>query len=165
MGKVICPKCEKDDQIQKVSSIYSGGISTSNYESAYSSGTAVSQTALSRRLSPPAKPKSRKDAWREMASPSGFVAFIVLAAMVGCVASVAISPFDNFGAFVWVSIAGSLILIALAVYAIGKPESEILNWERKIEKFYGLYYCHRDDCVFDPQSGKYSSPQGMDRLL
>ena len=71
---IICPQCNKDDMIQKVKAVYSGGVSSGQY-----SGTSVgigistkdgtptvvsgntniagtSQTLLSRRLSPPPQP-------------------------------------------------------------------------------------------------------------
>ena len=81
MGKkVVCPKCEKDDQIQKVISIFTGGVSTSVHElhgALYNSATSTSQTALSKRLSPPAKPKSRSDYIKEILAPSGCISMVV----------------------------------------------------------------------------------------
>lgn len=53
-GKIVCPKCEKDDQIQKVTSIRTGGVSTTNYGNIYGGReTATSATHLASRLSPP----------------------------------------------------------------------------------------------------------------
>ena len=68
MAKIVCPECGKDDMIQKVSAIYSGGVSTTNYQQPVAvqtdSGmiygnvdkTAVSKTDLAKRLAPPAAP-------------------------------------------------------------------------------------------------------------
>ena len=70
MSTIICPECGKDDMIQKVSAIYSGGVSTTSYQQPvviptkdgtfYGNvdKTAVNSTALARRLAPPPKPQA-----------------------------------------------------------------------------------------------------------
>lgn len=174
MEKIVCPKCEKDDQIQKVTSIYTGGVSTSFHElhgAFYNSATSTSQTALSIRLSPPAKPKSRSDALNELAHTSllikMIVGFINLAFFIGWgIYELIPSIAENFKSLAFISIAVSFVVIVLLAVVSFPPAKADSNWKRMMAtKYNELYYCYRDDCVFDPRTNKYTSPEGMNRLL
>ena len=159
MGKVICPKCEKDDQIQKVTSIVTNGVATTNYQvsNAYGSGsgTSVSQTHLSSRLSLPAKPVYKPNLMIN-------VALFIGALLVGALIDV-LSQSNIF------SCLSLLIGMGLVVWFSVNPSNEhktlLSGWERKFANWSELYYCYRDDCVFDPKTNKYTSPEGMSRLL
>ena len=72
---LVCPQCGKDDMVQKVSSIFSSGIASSQYSGptgglgvpvgsgkpfivgGYTKLKGTSQTELSRKLAPPQRPK------------------------------------------------------------------------------------------------------------
>ena len=173
MGKIVCPKCEKDDQIQKVTSIFTGGISTSNYEvrgAMYNSGSSVSQTTLSKRLSPPPKPKSSSDALKDWMSFSGCVLFVIFAFVIGVVLAVIIPSLlqdPQFLLLIMLSMAGAFGAELWIFTASTKNSAKsVSDWEKMIAQNYNeLYYCHRDDCVFDPRNQKYASPEGISKLL
>lgn len=168
MGRVVCPKCEKDDQIQKVTSIFTGGVSTSVHtlHNGLYSGTSSSQTALSKRLSPPAKPKSHSEGLSEMWSLTGCFAYFLWAFFIGIGAAIIIPAPADFGVIVSIGFIGSFISILLLIFATTKSGKDVSDWETMITtKYYELYYCYRDDCVFDPRTNKYISPEGMRRLL
>ena len=38
-------------------------------------------------------------------------------------------------------------------------------WKQRMEIWNRVYYCLRDDVVFDPDSGKWSSPDDLAALL
>jgi hypothetical protein len=166
MGKIVCPKCEKDDQMQKVTSIRTGGVSTTNYGNVYGGReTAVSVTSLASRLSPPINSVQRYS----------FVA-IWFYASVGITIStfVILNTFLHYGdisfsgcmniAIIEVIISGILALVINTTSAKKFRDGES-DAQRKMEKYLQLYYCFRDDCVFDPNTNKHTSPEGMDRLL
>jgi len=46
-----------------------------------------------------------------------------------------------------------------------KYEKDFSQWKIKIEKYQNLYYCARDDCVFDPNTRLYSPAVEMSQLL
>jgi len=46
-----------------------------------------------------------------------------------------------------------------------KYEKDFSQWKIKIEKYQNLYYCARDDCVFDPNTRLYSPAAEMSQLL
>lgn len=156
MGKVICPKCEKDDQIQKVSSLVTSGISTTNYKNQFGSiETAASQTRLSSRLSPPAKPIYKPNVIVN-------VALFIGVSLVGSLVDY-LSQSNVFGCL------SLLVGLGLVIWVSVNPSSDhktlLLEWERKIANWNELYYCYRDDCVFNPQSDKSTSPESISRLL
>ena len=162
MGKVVCPVCEKDDQIQKVMSIITNGSSTTQLDYR----TATSTTHLASRLSPPQKPKS--SLWG--ANPSGcsiWFAFLGYGVIIGYVFQL-ISGVDFFTSATpfttgfFVGIAG---VILFTYYDSQKTKKKIPDWEIQVARWSSLYYCYRDDCVFDPNTNKHTSPEGMNRLL
>lgn len=162
MGKVVCPKCEKDDQIQKVVSIVTNGVATTDYY-AMGNQTAVSQTQLSKRLSPPKAPPVLTN------GTFSFILNVVLISGIGsaCITIASNQLFsDNFlftflAVFILIAIISSIWLSQASNKAADKHterEHQLSNWRE-------FYYCHRDDCVFDPRTNKYTSPEGMDSLL
>jgi len=66
----------------------------------------------------------------------------------------------------------SLVILFLAIYvalfypALKKENDEkVLDWEVKISKWQQLYYCARNDCVFDPKVGKVLPADRIENLL
>lgn len=170
MRKVVCPKCEKDDQIQKISSLVTGGISTTNYKNSFGGiETAASQTRLSSRLSPPAKPKlGFVFAFAiSMLLIQLFPVLCLLAAVAGG-SNVTIGETDSNSYPAIVNIAGvalDIFMIYLAVNEYRKFQNATQNWKNQIARWGELYYCYRDDCVFNTESGKSTSPESISRLL
>jgi hypothetical protein len=163
MGKTVCPKCEKDDQVQKVTSIVTSGSATAYHKVdgfAGGSGTSVSQTQLAKRLAPPSKPISN--------GINGVPPVMAMLILVGGGLLIAFVLFslpanDNLG---YVGIA---LFLGIVIWISSKPDnklkSQLLVWEQKLSNWKELYYCHRDDCVFDPNTNKTASPENLERLL
>ena len=173
MGNIVCPECEKDDQIQKVTSIVTNGVSTTNYrvENAYGSGsgTAVSQTHLSNRLSPPAKPKLGVVfiVSVSLALPGLLQVLCLLAALLGGSNVTVTNNNDSLSTILGiVGFAVEVFLIYLAINEYQKFKRATQVWENQIATNWSrLYYCYRDDCVFDPRTNKHTTPEGISRLL
>jgi hypothetical protein len=152
MGKVVCPKCEKDDQIQKVTSIVTGGISTTTY----GGNTAVSMTNLASRLSPPKNSKlvNGFGMW--------FITWIIALALCGFILSLFIEPITAW-------IIGGIVSGVFVWWGHGDEVKKHDEFEKELQskmKNYGeLYYCYRDDCVFDPNTNKTAPPENLEHLL
>ena len=160
MGKVFCPKCEKDDQIQKVTSIVTSGNSTMQLDYR----TATSTTQLAQRLSPR---KAPPDVNTRNIFSLNFILIVLSVAGIGSLClTLAIFGLDFNLTVFWIV----FIVIAIAAsinfsQSTKKGEKERIIWKRELSNWTELYYCHRDDCVFDPRTNKHSSPEGMSRLL
>lgn len=168
MGNTLCPKCNKDDQIQKVSSIYSGGTAIADYDTYAGRRTAVSTTNLAKKLSPPPKPKLADEGWSSCSGLAVFaIAGVILGFIVRAISSV-ISPATKESAFPF--IIGFLIGffgLILLIKSYSAKQSKKLEpiYKNAVTKWNELYYCYRDDCVFDPSTNESTSSEEMDRLL
>ncbi len=180
MPTIACPQCGKDDMIQKVSAIYSAGIASGSY-SGPSAGVAIgsgkpalvggyatvhgtNQTALSSKLSPPSKPTRRLP-------PEALIAILLI--VIACPVITYREEALRFP--VQSSIIGvtGILLLALII-PVGyrqekrlfqQTEEKIRQWEQAITQWDQLYYCARNDCVFDPATGKAVSPERLSELL
>lgn len=174
---VICPVCHKDDMLRKVTSIASSGTASSVAQgqslgfagddvallSTRTSGR--SQTQLSAQLSPPSKPEY---------ITTGRL-FWLVPLMLGPMFLFFIISIDNLeaGGGNLLCYAPSIIItgIGLVWYRIFRREKkqfedeEIPLWEQSISKWKKLYYCGRDDIVFDPSTGRYADSANMNRLI
>ena len=162
---VVCPKCRKDDMIQKVSSIYSSGIA---------SGTTygISQTALSRQLAPPDKPSVP-------GSTSAILASIALVwVALSCGGCALLGAVEGGGL---TGDAPGFLLIALLAGGVGvamltstnsntrrntaKVAAEMPRWEKAMHRWNDLYYCARDDGVFNSTENEFVSIQYLREYL
>ncbi len=157
-----CFKCNYSDQIQKVSAIYSAGISSGSYygsstplgesKPSFTTVSGSSQSLLSRRLAPPNKP-----------SPS-FMLIVLDVVLAGFAIFCIILP--------------CLFLLVLIYVLSYKPKvdqskkedkerlaKEIPLWETAMERWNRLYYCMRDDVVFDPDTEASFRPEEMMNYL
>lgn len=180
-----CPKCGQVDMVQKVSTIYFGGITTTSL-SGPSVGGAVSigegqasvggglttlkggsQSLLSNRLAPPPQPSAE----------GTHVTLICAAIAFLCIGSLLfIRGFVNSDEESFGIITGGLALfsIGIAICGIsynavkeGKREAKlrISQWEKAMTRWNELYFCARDDGVFDPNERKFiSTSQMMDYI-
>jgi hypothetical protein len=165
MAKVVkCPVCGQSDQVEKASTIYLIGIGLDqahSNEQASNPGPkskpTSSQRALSRRLAPPA---SGKQVTTRPIHPDMVAAALSL-----------IAPFFLYGIL---TSQRSMLLPALAILVIfygfyfWKRKTMIARFEvlqasrqaadqrikRGIERWMKLYYCARDDGVFEPGSNE-----------
>jgi hypothetical protein len=143
-----CPKCRQIDMVQKVSTLYDGGISKAQYQAR----EAVIQTAISKKLAPPSKPTPpSNDDWRL----AFFVGAIGLFALFVITPAIVNPNERSQGLMVSLGIVGfAVLLVILAVTTTGKAkrqfESDISKWYRAMKIWNELYYCARDDVVFIP---------------
>lgn len=215
---VVCPKCDKDDQVRKVSSIITEGSTSIGYSDVLGTlagtGRAFSQTALAQRLMPPPKPEKKRyplilailtfaaAIWllpigqiMMLLTPlkitikkrlvrffiyliAGLFLFFVLigilflvnitendvAKIVLAVLLVVIGILDAI--LVNVGFFGMLIIYYRGLQEFDETyEQRLHTWENKMRVYQNLYYCARDDCVFDPSSKMFAPPERLLDLL
>ena len=176
--EIICPIGDKDDAIQKVSSIVSSGTATGSFSGpsgsavhidgkwGYSGGYTTLHggtiTNLAKKLSPPEKPKLEGLGclWIPIIYPgvilAGAMPFMVLTAIIKLIFNIdPDSPISlvftiPFGLF----IALSFIKHFSSLDRKRKDESKIKiqKWEDSFKKWDELYYCFKHDAVFDPST-------------
>jgi hypothetical protein len=165
-----CPKCKQIDKVQKVSVLYSGGISTVEYDTwrppPPKSGLpplrmteqAVSQTMLSQRLTPPAKPTAKFPHWI-------WVLLGVVGAPIVCCSTVE-TP-EEGGLYYFLIIGGVILAGMFAVYFARQQRvaEQMPRWEKAVSRWHQLYYCGRCDGVFAPGETPLLSAERMGAFL
>lgn len=172
MSDNVCPVCGKDDQIQKVMSIVSNGIATSQFQiDGYGgrTGSSAAMTNLAARLRAPNPPKQ---------SMTSLVFFFL--AMLGLVPAACLtSPLITEGianlrsgqvtfTFIVIVIEVIFIILGFVIYGREKAKHKAAEqaWAQHMAMTYAyLYYCFRDDRVFDPRNGRNVSPERLIELL
>lgn len=176
-SSVICPVCHKDDMLRKVASIAASGTASTVAQgqslgfagddlaviSTRTSGK--SQTQLSIQLSPPSKPEY---------VTTGRL-FWLLPLMLGPLSLFFTLSIDSLeaGGGNLLCYAPSIIItgIGLVSYRSFRREKKLFEdeeiplWEQSISKWKKLYYCGRDDIVFDPSTGRYVDSENMNWLI
>jgi hypothetical protein len=178
-----CPKCNRIDNVQKVTAIVQGGTHQINGQvpvshtyqdsegwhtnTSYESYNATQRTTLAHKLMPPPKPQKRINR---------FVGFLLMAGMffgimgvcsftaiVSSESEVSRKSSGNMSSSLGV---GLLPVSIIAFYGLvriylrtEKPLKEKLavdlaKWEYSLRKWQELYYCSRDDCLFFPEERK-----------
>jgi hypothetical protein len=174
-----CPVCGKDDASQKVSALFSGGVQSVGLETFSQSARGVTISRQAMRMAPPAKPKE----------PSGLhwllwiVGLILGVVFLGGVLAIAGMSLTSggdagiLGGFLYgsacgyplgfvLTIAGLVVLHgALIKGSRARFSREMPPWQAKMERWERLYYCSRDDVVFDPTDGKSVMPEDLQSLL
>lgn len=206
MSRVVCPVCEHDDQIQKVSAVVSGGVSNVttggpvggigyggghwSTVSGYSMQSGMAITVLAKRLMPPIKPSGRSSCWMW-----GCAIYLGLVAVMGfCggilelfsadepqsarVASTQEEEADPLAILFTTVIVGGIA--GYLFYRIAakrqRAQDQLPDWEQAVMRWNRVYYCFRDDLVFDPATGEacrlddfyaflYSVPKAKRQLL
>lgn len=194
--KVLCPVCEQQDRIQKVSAIHDAGLSTGSYTgvtvgvAATGSGgiglatgqtnlAGAYQTALSKRLAPPQRPVCKQFhpfvlVLAILAIPAGLVVGLFALGLASM--SSGPGPTPSNAAEVAADVLADLVcsagpflvaalLLGLGILTLvwapfynrrtrGTYDAELLRWQGAMQVWDRLYYCSRDDIVFDPDNGK-----------
>lgn len=167
-----CPICHKDDKVAKVTAIVqrdtnrlngSVPVSSTHLDSDgklrsstdWSNFSAIQISDLAQQLSPPDKPThgclSIWNAW----GFKPFAVFLVLVSLLFCVGSVGGNETDRSG----IGISAFFLAIAVGFWFLGvwwkkrgdaslKPQMD--KWNHAMGRWFTLYYCSRDDCVFIP---------------
>ena len=183
---IICLQCQKDDAIQKVSAVVSGGHASGSFSgvsggtvkidgkwsntSSYTTLGGISATDLARTLAPPREPS--KQGGLDLHSLLLVPISCTCSALVCAIPATFLMKFDSvFSAIGYVSslIFGFLFLCFCSwlFWSLMKKyrkenesryTTEKLLWDNAIVKWNRLYYCHRDGIVFDPESSKTCQP-------
>ena len=181
MAKIIvCPECGKDDMVHKVSAIYdSGFVTVQNNSPLVPYGvvdrTLTNITPLAQKLAPPPKP-----------TLSGFatispVVILIIALVIGLVLFCVLFPSVAWGSggsggsgaeYIFECLIFILMMaiigIPWGIYVAKKQKElqpQIAMWEKAISKWQQLYYCSRNDCVFNPDTGKSVPPNRISALI
>jgi hypothetical protein len=164
----ICPCCGQSDLTQKVSLIYFESLAGKSIRGLKESARpAVSARAISRRLAPPSV--GSPSVWGSLSSVHpDLVAIVFAVAGLFLLYQIGI-------AFTAARLPGAVILfVALAIYLairrhlIGRyrtiraaQDQTHQAIQEAIQRWSRLYYCARDDAVFDPSSGSCIPPEQM----
>ncbi len=150
--KPLCPVCHRGDQVKTLRAAYESGIA---------------------RFAPPSMPERQVSMMRNMSIGMAIVGissfFIII--LVGS---------GSFGqGFSWIelvlvavillAIIAALVLSFLAFQNVVQNDLETQKyypaWDRAMATWGRLYYCSRDDAVFDPQTGKKVSQEELASLM
>ncbi len=157
-----CPKCNKDDRIQKASSVYSSGVGTGTFAGpattmnytdgkvgvggGYVSGTNYSISETAKKCSPPDKPQKPSTPLKVWFGLLLGVSTICLMSIPSGLGVLGIPP---------------LILVAyLIIKGLSDKEKKDKaypelqkQYEEELMEWNQLYYCIRDDILFNPETG------------
>jgi hypothetical protein len=182
---ILCPVCGKDDATQKLSAIVSSGQASGTFSGpsagvirvggkwgatgTYTTLSGSTATELARKLSPPPEPRkpSGLGCWLYV----GLFGSAVGALSVGSVLVVNLSdesaPYMLFALLFYLSILVITVVMhntkksrQIATYTLEKPA-----WDAAMKRYKSLYYCFRDDVVFDPQTGETCAPESLNKFL
>ena len=147
-----CPVCQQTDQVKRLSAAYQAGVE---------------------RFAPPAMPVAKVPMMKYILVGFALVTvgvfFILVWSGVGGYGS---WPFPVQVVLIVITLAGivaALILSLIAFLRVVKGDLQsqkyLPAWDQAMENWRRLYYCKRDDVVFDPQSNKTLSDATVRSLL
>lgn len=167
-----CPIDNKDDSIQKVSAVVtagqsigtfsgpSGGVTHSNGKWSTTSGfTTLSGSTtsnLASLLAPPSEPKK---------GSLGILFYLALFVM-----GITIWLFGYFSTIIPV-LAVAIIIITYIQENRRKAQADFRytqekpTWDAAMSKWSRLYYCHKHDIVFDPETGEYCDTTSLREFI
>jgi hypothetical protein len=136
-----CPVCHQTDQVKKLQAAYALGVE---------------------RLAPPTMPSSTFSMMKFIVISMALVAvgafFILVLSGTGGLGSWGIALQIVDVVITLVAIVTALVLSIIAFQGIGRVDLESQErypaWDRAMENYRRLYYCARDNVVFDPQQGQ-----------
>jgi hypothetical protein len=177
-----CPRCGKDDQLQSVSAVVSGGTSTGAETSEmWPRVTTHRQTELARQLALPDRPRLQQE------SPIGClsVGALAIAAISGFILLFWISGLPRLtptqraqSPWIPISIAATITAVFLivgissvrgrtrrAAESRAAYERNSRRWVLASELWENLYYCARDGVVFDPRDKSICVPAAATQAM
>jgi hypothetical protein len=213
---IVCPQCQLDDQIQKVSTIYNNGTSR-KVGAKVATGTAdfidhgntrdvsgnlstsgVMQTNLSYLLSPPKKPAYPGLGWWWASIFLMYISYGFLIVPIAWLSPIAKSKKiqitvatlllifyawlmfmlveNNLVPALLVEILGGIVAVGIVVWygialnsekkrRVRELEIATPEWQERMKTWSELYYCYRNDCVFNPMTGNSVSPYDIKQLM
>jgi len=170
----VCPICKKDDALQKLSSIASSGSARGSFSgssvglahidgkwgttsgSSYLSGTLT--TDLAKLCAPPKEPVNPRNRMGIIGSLVGtlpiMLGIFMLTLDIGIGKYVILGGLATLPFLRWASTS-----------AIRKYDDEQSAWALKMAKYNKLYYCFRDDAIFNPESIEIFPPADLADFL
>lgn len=147
--KPVCPVCHRSDQAVKLQAAYAAGME---------------------KFAPPSMPPGTVSMLRYMLIAMGLVglgAFFIFV-VIGSGGSGFVTDLIQV-AITLAAIVSALVLSFIAFQRVlqGDRESEkyLPSYDRALENWRNLYYCKRDNVVFDARTGKVVSDQALKNLL
>jgi len=74
-----------------------------------------------------------------------------------------------FGLLVLIYLGGGGMAIVAMIIGIKKERARVAQeepiWKKAVQRWQCLYYCFRDDLVFDPQTGETCQPDSLTEFL
>ena len=188
---IACPIDSKDDTIQKVSAVVSGGQAKGTFSGptggvTYSDGkwgsvggfsvlSGSSSTELAELLSPPPQPYQDKAWWVQHGCGTFLIVMGVLAAIVIPASGAGDPTTSIFERFLIASVMGGLwVGLGLLFRAWGgrqkkvsdeKYSKEMNAWSTAMNRWSHLYYCYKHDIVFDPENGEQCEPAKLKEFI
>ena len=159
-----CPQCQQIDQVQKISAIYSTGLSNSKatgYIDTDLIGTRVqlkgeSQTYLSKKFNPPEKPKATLTTGGVLGCTGTVLVLLAMLAVYSFKKNIA----NLFEPTLGVLACGMVFFIVIfIVWRQEKQERHVVqptleerlsHWQELCNVWNGTYYCHRCHIVYHP---------------
>lgn len=147
--KPVCPVCHKSDQVKKLQAAYEAGV---------------------QRFAPPSMPAGRISMAKSMVIGMGLVflgSFFIIVLSVTGVLDFTVELIQVL--LTLAAIVATLVISFIAFQRVvqGDLASQQLYpaWDRALANWHRLYYCSRDDVVFDPKEGKAISDKALQTLL
>jgi hypothetical protein len=150
-----CPRCNSNDRIQKLSSIYASGKTTLHSANV---GRITTETGLASRFEPPTPPGGELSIWYFLP----ILNFTMLFAPINIKYKILIFVGICYSSFSLVNAsfaASQMSMIAYYIiyymFAIKEAKARIIkekmpHYTAKRIEWESAYYCHRDDIVFLP---------------
>ena len=165
--EIVCPKCNKDDKITKVSSVFTNGVRAESSSGpgigiglvggkigiglggSSSSGISVSQ--MSMRLRPPDLPKRM-----------GAIKILLISALVYGVLFCLVATLDSSGILGFIAFPLPIIVAIVLFRQDSKSYAEKMDHYSYLKSQWdNLYYCERDDIVFRPGQNNFQTPDQL----
>lgn len=163
-----CPHCQREDRVQKVSALVAHGTTTGMHYGwtvgrvgrqrfhGHTVAWSRQQTLLAGQLAPPGRPLP-------LIGCAAGIAVLLLVLSLLCIVSEAASvAAEASGAVVFMMAVFVVFPVGLLVVLVrgvrtNAPSSQMawLEWQRQMQKWQALYYCHRCGGVFVPGSGDF----------
>lgn len=190
-----CPRCGRDDQVQKVSALVTTGTTTSDasrymadagygigsegsghsiVERTYQAGS--QHPPLSELLSPPEEPRLVR-AWSTESFMTALgVGLVMLCCYAPFIPLAIVTHQPSIPSLIWYGTLLALAMIGGVVVLAGQTrasdkhlkaawQAEHARWQAAMAKWEALYYCWRDDVVFFPGSPSAVSASSMETIL
>jgi len=174
----LCPVCGKDDAIQKLSAIVASGQASGTFSGpsvgatrvdgkwgttgGYTTLSGSTVTELARKLASPPQPQPKGGCVVALGVLLGGL-FVLNGLLVSGDTSVGLGP-----ALALILVGVCVIALPIAYYKkeqVRVAAQEEPAWEESMRKWQRLYYCFRDDLVFDSQTGETCQPDSLTEFL